>query len=77
VCKEWLKDNHPDLYFEIYNIKVEGSAKPIAEVIEVKAGEESKEGEDGEEKPKKKKGVKFAKDPKNEGIIQCYKLKRG
>jgi hypothetical protein len=37
-----LKDNHPDLYFEIYNIKVEGSAKPEAEVIEAKADEEGK-----------------------------------
>jgi hypothetical protein len=70
VCKEWLKDNHPDLYFEIYNIKVEGSAKPIAEVIEAKAGEEGKDGEEvKEDKKPKKKGVKFAKDPEKEGII--------
>ena len=73
-----MKDNHPDLYFEIYNIKVEGAADKGADAEEAKAGdEEAKEGEDGEDKPKKKKGVKFAKDPKNEGIIQCYKLKRG
>ncbi len=70
MCKEWLKDNHPDLYFEIYNIQVEGSANPEAEVIEAKAGEEGKEGEEvKEDKKPKKKGVKFAKDPEKEGII--------
>lgn len=81
VCKEWLKDNYPDLYFEIYNVKVEGAGGKAdeTEVIQPKAGEEEKkEGEEGEEvKKPKKKGVKFAKDPEKEGIIQCYKLKRG
>lgn len=74
-----MKDNHPDLYFEIYNIKVEGAADKGADAEEAKAGdEEKKEGEEGEEAKKpKKKGVKFAKDPAKEGIIQCYKLKRG
>lgn len=28
-CKEWLRNNHADLYFEIYGEKVEGvTAKP-------------------------------------------------
>ena len=74
-CKEWLRNNHADLYFEIYGEKVEGvTAKPdVVEGGDAKVvGEEVKEGE--EPKPKK---VKFAKNPKNEGIITCYKLKRG
>ena len=76
-CKEWLRTNHPDLMEEIYGeTNDKDTTKPdAAEGGDAKAdGEETKEGE--EPRPKKK-GVKFAKDPEKEGLITCYKLKRG
>lgn len=73
-----MRNNHPDLYSEIYDEVVDKS-KSVPDAVEGEGdNEEKKEGEeDGEEKKPKKKGVKFAKDSAKEGIITCYKLKRG
>lgn len=76
-CKRWLRDNHPDLFGELYGEAGDASTAKAdgAEGGDAKAdGEETKEG--SEPKPKKK-GVKFAVDPEKVGLITCYKLKRG
>jgi hypothetical protein len=71
-----LKNNHADLYFEIYGVRVDGAGATVDEPKgETDAAAE--EGKEGEEPKPKKKGVKFARNPEKEGIITCYKLKRG
>jgi hypothetical protein len=75
ACKEWLKNNHADLYFEIYGVKVDGAGDKADEPKGETTDATAEEGKEGEEEPvKKKKGVKFAKNSAKEGILTCYKL---